>query len=147
MDDAVDSAAPGPKEREFELARELRSVGLLNLALERWLLDQGVPEPVLRAVQVCCDEILANAIHHGGDVSGPVHARFLVGDDHLRAQFAYRAHAFDPDGRARPDTHTPISLRSIGGLGIHLLKALTDRFEYHYRDGHHCLEFDKRYPR
>ena len=27
-----------------------------------------------------------------------------------------------------------------------LLKSLTDRLDYRYRDGHHCLDFEKPYP-
>lgn len=37
--------------REFELAREPRSVRVLNDTLEHWLTARGVPEAVLRAVQ------------------------------------------------------------------------------------------------
>lgn len=143
MDESDNWASGNGSVREFELARELRSVDRLNGTLDAWLAERRVPEPVLRAVQVCCDEILANAIHHCGDVREPIFARFLLDKDRLHAQFAYRAEAFDVARQARPNTHTPISLRDIGGLGIHLIKSLTDRFEYHYRDGHHCLQFEK----
>ena len=146
MDDSVDSAELGLRVREFELARELPSVALLNGTLDRWLPACGVPEPVLRAVQVCCDEILANAVHHAGAVREPIFVRVALQPDRVQAQFAYRAFAFRPDRQERPNTHTPISLRDIGGLGIHLIKSLTDHFEYHYRDGHHCLQFEKRHP-
>lgn len=146
MDEPVASMASEGNECEFELARELRSVGVLNSALDQWLPGRGVPEPVLRALQVCCDEILANAIKHSGEVPEPVYVRIVLGDSQVKAQFAYRAEAFDPSQRPRPNTHTPISLRDIGGLGIHLIKSLSDRFEYHYRDGHHCLQLEKEFP-
>lgn len=146
MDEADDSAALQQRERDFELAREPRSVRVLNEALERWLTARGVSEPVLRAVQVCCDEILANAIHHNGGARDPIRVRIELGTDRLCARFAYRAQDFDPHSSRSPNTHTPISLRDIGGLGIHLLKSLTDRLDYRYRDGHHCLDFEKRYP-
>lgn len=145
MDEPVGSMASNGNECEFELARELRSVGVLNSALDRWLPERGVPEMALRALQVCCDEILANAVRHSGDVPEPVYVRIVLGERQLLAQFAYRALAFDPAKRPLPNTHTPISLRDIGGLGIHLIKALSDRFEYHYRDGHHCLQLEKSY--
>lgn len=146
MDEADDSAALQQRERDFELAREPASVRVLNEALERWLSAHGVAEPVLRAVQVCCDEILANAIHHGGGARDPIRVCIELRADRLRAGFAYRAQDFDPHGSRSPNTHTPISLRDIGGLGIHLLKSLTDRLDYRYRNGHHCLDFEKRYP-
>ena len=56
------------------------------------------------------------------------------------------ARVFDPHRQRPPNMHTPVSLRDVGGLGIHLLKSLTDRLDYRYRDGHHCLDFEKCYP-
>ena len=132
--------------REFELAREPRSVRVLNDTLEHWLTARGVPEAVLRAVQVCCDEILANATHHAAGSRDPIRVRVELRADHVWARFVYRAQDFDPHRQRPPNMHTPVSLRDVGGLGIHLLKSLTDRLDYRYRDGHHCLDFEKRYP-
>ena len=42
--------------------------------------------------------------------------------------------AFDPSEVENPDLETPIEDRKIGGLGIHLVKSLSDYFAYR-RDG------------
>ena len=129
----------------FVFARERVSVGRLSAALDCWLPDCGVPEPVLRSMQVICDEVLANALDHCGGVEAPVHLRMAVAQHRVVAQFAYLGHSFDPQAKPKPDVHTPVSLRDMGGLGIHLIKSLSDLFEYHYRDGHHCLRIEKQY--
>jgi len=39
-------------------------------------------------------------------------------------------HPFNPLESAEPDTSLPVEDRTIGGLGIHLLRKMSDRMEY-----------------
>ena len=133
--------------REFELARELHSVGVLNEALDAWLHGCAVPESVRRAAQVCCDEIVANVVLHAGEVPDPIRVSMQVDDKLLRASFIYRARKFDPKRRGAPDTNTPVSQRNAGGLGLHIVQSLTQCFEFHEEDGHHHLHIELAFPR
>jgi len=46
-----------------------------------------------------------------------------------------QARRFDPTTDAPPvDPTLPLAARKPGGLGLHLLKNLMDRIEYHYAD-------------
>jgi serine/threonine-protein kinase RsbW len=44
-------------------------------------------------------------------------------------------HPFNPLDLPEPDTSLPMEDRPIGGLGIHLLRKMSDRMEYERRDG------------
>lgn len=132
--------------REFELARELRSVGVLNDALDPWLLTHQVPESCRRAVQICCDEIIANVILHAGTISEPIRVALRIDDAGLVANFVYRSRQFDPAKRKLPNTTTPVSQRNSGGLGLHLVQSLSERFEFHEEDGHHHLRIEFGFP-
>jgi len=51
---------------------------------------------------------------------------------------------FDPTTKGEVDTTLPAEERSIGGLGIHLVKQLMDSIQYEYKDGHNVLTLKKR---
>lgn len=125
----------------FELARELRSVGLLTESLEPWLAARDVPEPVRRAAQICCDEIMANVVRHAGAVAGAVCVEISVDTGCVAVEFCYRAHHFDPAARTRPDTQTPVSQRESGGLGLLIVQQLSSSFEFRDDAGDHHLRF------
>ena len=51
---------------------------------------------------------------------------------------------FDPTTKGDVDTTLPAEERSIGGLGIHLVKQLMDNIQYEYKDGHNVLTLKKK---
>lgn len=132
--------------REFKLVRAAASVGALSAHLATWLPVLGVPDATMHAVHVCCDEVIANACQHSGETAGPILLRAKVEGRHLLLGFRYRAHPFDPAARRHPDLHTPVSLRDIGGLGLHLLQALCNDCHYEFDDDHHHLSLAWRWP-
>lgn len=130
----------------FELARASRSVGQLTETLEPWLAARDVPEPVRRSAQICCDEIMANVIRHAGAVPGPVRVEVTVEAHCVAVKFVYRARHFDPAAHTRPDTHTPVSQRESGGLGLLIVQQLSSRFEFKDDHGEHHLRFELAVP-
>jgi anti-sigma regulatory factor (Ser/Thr protein kinase) len=55
--------------------------------------------------------------------------------DEVTALLRYRASAYDPTARDAPDVDAPLAEREIGGLGVHLVRNLVQRFEHRYVDG------------
>ena len=51
---------------------------------------------------------------------------------------------FDPFQQAAPDTTLSIEDRSIGGLGIHLVRELMDDVSYERRNGNNVVTLVKR---
>jgi len=81
------------------------------------------------------DETLTNVIRHGyeGREDGPIWIRLepLESGEGLRAVIEDRARTVDPDllrGRDLADVQP-------GGLGLHLMRTLVDRFEHTPREG------------
>ena len=50
--------------------------------------------------------------------------------------------AFDPSAAPPPDLAIPLHQRDPGGLGIHLMRQMTDRVEYRRTDGHNRLRIE-----
>jgi anti-sigma regulatory factor (Ser/Thr protein kinase) len=55
-------------------------------------------------------------------------------------------HPFNPLELPEPNTHLPVEDRPIGGLGIHLLKKMSDRMAYARTDGKNRLTLRKSLP-
>ena len=82
---------------------------------------------------LCLEEVLANTIQYGymdnGDHEISINISTL--EEHLSNDFLDDAIAFDPTKEAPPpDVNASIKERRIGGLGVHLVKKLTESMEY-----------------
>ena len=51
---------------------------------------------------------------------------------------------FNPLEAAEADTSKPLEERAIGGLGVHLVRKLTDALEYQRHEGRNLLVMKKR---
>ena len=50
---------------------------------------------------------------------------------------------FDPTSAPKPDTSLDVEQRSIGGLGIHLVRSIMDSVTYQRKDGKNILKMTK----
>ncbi len=98
------------------------------------------PERVADA-ELIAEELLTNiarvAESRGrGNIS--VECSLISGD--ITLTFRDDGPPFDPLAREAPQLDAEIGERSVGGLGIHLVRKLADVTRYHYRDGLNILE-------
>lgn len=95
----------------------------------------------LMGLQLVLEELVTNVINHGY-ADGQPHT-FTVSlsleGRQVTAVIDDDAPAFDPLARAEVDTTLPLDQRPIGGLGVHLVKKLTQRAHYERRNGHNIL--------
>lgn len=104
--------------------------------LEAWADDNGVPMPLASSFGLMLDELLTNVAMHGYAGQGglvEVHLRFEA-PGRLQAVLRDHGKAFDPTTLAAPDVEASLDDRDVGGLGVHFVQKLADRFEYR-RDG------------
>ena len=91
-------------------------------------------------VMTALDEVLANIVHHGlKDVAGTIELTMGRDEQQVVAHVADTAGPFDPLLIPPPDTTLPMDKRKVGGLGIALVRALTDEVAYDRRDGRNHL--------
>jgi anti-sigma regulatory factor (Ser/Thr protein kinase) len=106
--------------------------------LERHAAQAGVVYNVCLAVE----EVLTNTIKYGyadalpheiavSVALTPEEAILVIEDD---------ARAFDPQAAPEPDLTLPMEQRPIGGLGLHLVRALSSRMDYRRQEGKNILE-------
>jgi anti-sigma regulatory factor (Ser/Thr protein kinase) len=117
------------------------AVGELNAAFAGFAEAHALPAEVRRSVNVALDELLANAISHGGTGRDPCSVTVEVELDQERVTviFTDDGAPFDPFGRDAPDTTLSVEERPIGGLGIHLVGHLMDEVSYQRREDHNVV--------
>lgn len=98
-------------------------------------------------IDVVIDELFANIAHYAYDQGWGKATVRIVFEEEPRAvtlTFINSGKPFDPLKKADPDTTLSAQERSIGGLGIFLVKKTMDHMEYCYKGGHNILKIMKK---
>jgi anti-sigma regulatory factor (Ser/Thr protein kinase) len=109
-------------------------------AAEAFCTEADAPRIARDNVMTVLDEILANIVHHGlANTHGTIELTMEQTDGRLIAGVVDSAPPFDPLQMPMPDTTLPLEQRKIGGLGIVLVRALTNDIAYDFRNGRNHL--------
>ena len=116
--------------------------GRVRIEIEQIMLDLDFSYECRSDVQLICEEILCNIITYGF----PSHSdhsfemQFVFDGRSLTLEFIDGGIAFDPLSRPDPNLDDPEAEdRPVGGLGIFLVKELSDQQSYQRRAGKNHL--------
>ena len=99
--------------------------------LDRWFEGSGMSEADRFALRLAAEELFANAVRHNAGSEGAVEMEGRVEDGRaILVIVDHDADDFDPRTLPEPRVHAPIEERRPGGLGIHLIRRLTDHIDY-----------------
>jgi len=131
-------------EPAFSHALRTGASGLSALldTLEEDLAGRGVPPATIASVMIAADEVLSNAVNHGGEAVS-VEIAVQVTGDHVALRVTDDGAAFDPLAAEAPDTTLSLEDRTVGGLGVHLVRKLMDHVGYERCGKHNRLQFSK----
>jgi serine/threonine-protein kinase RsbW len=117
-------------------------------AVRSWSERQAVDADTVKRLLTVLDELLSNVVRHGDlDGAGTIEVKVSCRDGLLEAQVSDEAAPFNPLLQPPPDTTTPLEQRRPGGLGIALVKALSDGVRYERRDNRNQLTVSWRLER
>ena len=112
---------------------------LVRLAelVDRFGADHHLSDDAMTSVNLVLDEIVSNVIRHGrtSEAGGAIDIALGLRQGLLTIDVTDNGIAFNPLDAKPPDLDLPITERPIGGLGIHIVKALTDTIAYRREDG------------
>jgi serine/threonine-protein kinase RsbW len=119
-----------------------------NNAAEAWLAGQEISPEVSFFVGLAIEELVTNCIKYGYDDAAEhtIDIVLSVADHTLTMTVVDDGHPFNPLSAPPPDLSLAIEDRPIGGLGIHMLRELTDNMTYERRDGTNRVTLTKRMP-
>jgi len=96
----------------------------------------GVNEQALGDLRLAVDEAVTNVILYGyGDAGGNIEIDMHGEGDAVVIRIRDRARAFRPDHVNAPQLDTALKDRPFGGMGIFLIKEMTDAADYLQRPG------------
>ena len=103
--------------------------------------ENGLDERLIPKIELVVEEVLTNLVKYayrgrGGEAEV---ACFVRPDGCFCLQLTDWGPEFDPLKQPAPDTSAPLEVRDIGGLGIHLVKHMSDHLEYRREDGKNIL--------
>ena len=116
-----------------------------NEAASRWLADRNLSPAADYLANLAIEELVTNCIKHGYDDKGEhiIEITLKLSANELVLTVTDDGHWFNPLELPEPDTHLPVEDRPIGGLGIHLLRKMSDRMEYERKGGKNQITLHK----
>ena len=129
------------------LPADLREIERLNRLIRQFGDLHEVPSRVLYAVNLALDEVVTNVVRHAFE-SDPkeqeITAHLIAKSGEVITEVADEGRAFDPLSVPTPNLDAPLAERTLGGLGIHLVRSLMDSVEYRRENGKNVLTLRKR---
>jgi serine/threonine-protein kinase RsbW len=127
-----------------------QTIGLNDMASLRQQWEQAMtkagcePEAVAEMI-LALNEAAVNCVRHGyRGQPGWLHIEIWRNDRSLVVKQVDAAPPFDPTTVPTPDVTLPLALRPLGGMGVHMMRSLTDELHYELTaDGHNQLTFIK----
>lgn len=115
-------------------------------AVDRLAAEHKIAADVVRDMQVALDEVLINIVDYGytDQEEHEIRVRLRVLNNVLEATIDDDGVPFNPLESPAPDTSAPLRERSIGGVGLHLVKNLMSEVSYNRVGGHNRLVLRKR---
>lgn len=117
---------------DYALSSRLEEIEKLAEAVENALPER--PDLAFSA-NLCLEELITNTIVHGlkGEPDRRLQVQLNMSDEWLEIVVKDDAPPFDPFAEAPvPDTELGVDERSIGGLGVHLVKSMMDETQTYY---------------
>ncbi|MEP6672403.1 MAG: ATP-binding protein [Chthoniobacter sp.] len=128
------------------LPADLREIERLNRVVRQFGDLHEVPSRVLYAVNLALDEVVTNVVRHGFDdpAGQEIEAQIVARSGEMTTEVIDMGRTFNPLDMPPPNLDAPLSERTLGGLGIHLVRSLMDGLEYRRENGKNVLTMRKR---
>jgi len=123
----------------LRLPATLESVSEMLDALEAYTEAAGISPGISARLALVAEEVAANVAMHSKGATF-FELRITPGPQALDLAIEDDGPEYDPLARAAPDTEAALEDREIGGLGVHLVKELTQNARYQREDGLNRLQ-------
>jgi serine/threonine-protein kinase RsbW len=107
---------------------------------------QGISSEFSEEMFLVGEELLTNTISYGYEDEHPHQIEIEIEFDRgeFRMRFLDDARPYNPLLASEPDLDAPIEERAIGGLGVHLVRVLTDGATYTRQGQKNCLSVERK---
>ena len=132
--------------RTLRLPNDVQEVPQLAAFIEEVCESNGVDMMTTMQMNLALEEAVVNVMNYAypEGTKGYVDISVQTDSSGLTFVISDSGKPFDPTTMGEVDTTLSAEERSIGGLGIHLVRQLMDSIQYEYKDGHNVLTLKKK---
>ena len=114
------------------LKNDIAEFQQLARAIEEFGSGHLLSKQVIHNSTLALEEVFSNIINHayGDDRIHDITCQIHLKNKQFNIKVIDDGQPFNPLSTPPPDIHTPIDNRCLGGLGIYLMRKLTDAVEY-----------------
>jgi serine/threonine-protein kinase RsbW len=129
-----------------KVINERPEIPRLAVRIDAFCRERNISGRVSHRFNLALEEALTNIISYGfpDGERHEIEVGVVYDGSSLTASISDDGAAFDPLSQTAPDIHASVEERKVGGLGIHLLRTLTDSVDYRRADGRNHLTFQMR---
>jgi len=146
MTESFEYAAGAGTELSISTVAERPREAEIMFAVEAWAVNNSLSRQCWLDIQLCIDELFSNICRHSDKPSDSRNKEIMVSlvlkkeKSQVILILSDTGKEFNPMDAAPPNLTAPIEDRSVGGLGIHLVRQTAKRFEYSYKDGKNIVK-------
>ena len=117
---------------ELSIATDIEEIAWVQQAIEQFATETSIASGIMQKMNIILDELLNNTISYGFEdpVGHEIHLTIELNDDHVTIRVSDDGIPFNPFTHIDPDTSLSAEEREIGGLGVMLVRELTDSHAY-----------------
>jgi len=132
----------------LQLDNDFAALAPAGAKVREFLCGCHAPDSASFLAELVIEELVTNTIKYGFDDKAA--HRIQVGvsfhDGQLCIEVRDNGHAFDPLAQEAPDFSLPADERPIGGLGLHLVRQMTDEVRYERHGDENVVTAIKTFP-
>ena len=133
--------------KEMTIAATVENIEAVTDFVNEQLEALDCPMKAQMQIDIAIDELFGNIAHYAyNPETGSATVRVEVQEEPLAViiTFIDGGVPYDPLAAADPNTKLSAEERSIGGLGIYIVKKSMDEIPYEYKDGKNVLSIKKK---
>ena len=132
--------------KELTIAATVENIETVTDFVNRELEALDCPMKAQMQIDIAIDELFGNIAYYAyNPETGDATVRVEVIEDPMSVVITFidKGVPYDPLAQADPDTTLSLEERSIGGLGVFMVKKTMDDVTYEYKDGQNILKIKK----
>jgi anti-sigma regulatory factor (Ser/Thr protein kinase) len=129
----------------LQIKNSLPEVQAANETVSRWLADWAAPAEIEYFANLAIEEFATNTIKYGYDDENEhwIEVSLSLSGGKLVLTIIDDGRAFNPMEAPEPNMSVPVEDRPVGGLGIYLVRKMSDRMDYSREDNRNKLWLQK----
>ena len=131
--------------KDITVTAKLDSMPIVAEFIETTLEEACCSPEMIMTMSIATDEIFSNIARYAYANGGDANIALEITDKSrlITLTFTDEGKPFDPLTAPEPDITLSAEERKIGGLGIFMVKKMTDEVTYEYKDGKNILRVKK----